>query len=257
MLETLTILGGGGWFPAHGRHTASALLRGGDSAIVIDAGTGIARLAERPELLEGVNRLDILLTHFHLDHIAGVAYLSAAGTRDQTTVWGPGKLLYGSSTKALLAQLSHEPFHPVPLDEQDIEVRDIPGQEIELSGVRIHTRRQNRHSAPTLGYRFGDSFTWITDTAYEEDTARFAAGCRMLAHESWYTTAAPRNPDIHSSALQAAQVAADAGVSNLLMIHQPPFQPELGELLLEARTAFAQSVLAEDGADMSALLRRR
>ena len=50
MSRTLTILGGGGWFPAHGRHTASALVRDGAHAILIDAGTGISRLVESPEL---------------------------------------------------------------------------------------------------------------------------------------------------------------------------------------------------------------
>jgi ribonuclease BN (tRNA processing enzyme) len=59
----LTILGGGGWFPAYDRQTACALLRHRDSAIMIDAGTGAGRLVERPELLDGVERLDIVLTH--------------------------------------------------------------------------------------------------------------------------------------------------------------------------------------------------
>src|SRR5438105_10868481 len=145
MLDALTILGGGGWFPAQGRQTACALLRDGDSAILIDAGTGVGRLVEQPELLDGIEQLDILLTHFHLDHIAGLAYTPALGICAQTTVWGPGKLLYGSSTKALLDHFSHEPFHPVPLEAQDIEVRDLPPDEVELSGVRVALRRQTRH----------------------------------------------------------------------------------------------------------------
>src|SRR5580704_4072393 len=111
----LTILGGGGWFPAHGRHTACALLRMGDEAIMIDAGTGVSRLIERPELLDGVETLDIVLTHFHLDHVVGLAYLPAIGLCTQTTVWGPGKLLYDRPTFDLLARLTHEPIHPVPL----------------------------------------------------------------------------------------------------------------------------------------------
>src|SRR5437588_7298730 len=186
MLETLTTLGGGGWFPAFGRHTACALLRNGPAAIMIDAGTGVGRLAERPELLGHVERLDILLTHFHLDHIAGLAYLPAMGLCQQTTVWGPGALLYGTPTEALLSQVSNEPFHPVPLSMQDIEVRDLPAGELELAGVRIATRRQDRHSAPSLGLRFDDWLAWITDTAYDPDSAGFARGCHVLAHEAWF-----------------------------------------------------------------------
>jgi ribonuclease BN (tRNA processing enzyme) len=254
MFETLIILGGGGWFPAHGRQTACALLRDGESAILIDAGTGVGRLIERPELLEGVTRLDILLTHFHLDHVAGLAYLPAIGVCEQTTVWGPGSLLYDSSTRSVLEWLSHEPFHPVALEEQDIEVRDLPAGEVELAGVRVHLRRQDRHSAPSLGMRFDDAIAWITDTAYDGDSARFAAGAKMLAHEAWFTTAAPRNPDIHSSATQAAQVAADAGIDRLLLIHLPPFASGIEDLLLEAQAGLTRSLAAEDGADVSALL---
>lgn len=254
MLDKLIILGGGGWFPAHGRQTACALLRDGDSAVMIDAGTGIGRLVERPELLAGIRRLDIILTHFHLDHVAGLAYLPAIGVCEQTTLWGPGELLYETPTRIVLAQLSHEPFHPVPLEAQDIEVRDLPAGELELPAVRVFLRRQDRHSAPTLGLRFDDRLAWITDTAYDSDSAAFAAGCHMLAHEAWFTDAAPRNPEIHSSALQAAQITVDAGIERLLLIHLPPFGAPLHDLLLEAQTAVPRALLADDGADVSALL---
>ncbi len=253
-LESLVILGGGGWFPAHGRHTACALLRDGDAAILIDAGTGTSRLVENPSLLAGVERLDIVLTHFHLDHVAGLAYLPAAGLAHETTVWGPGATLYGTPTKELLAPLAHEPFHPVSLEQQEIEVRDLPAGEIELAGVRIDTRRQDRHSAPTLGLRFGDALAWITDTAYDPDSARFAHGVGTLAHEAWFTSDAPRNPDVHSSATQAAETAARAEVERLLLIHLPPFRADLADLACEAQSTVPRAVLAEDGCDVSALL---
>ena len=254
MLGTLTILGGGGWFPAHSRHTASALLRNGDSAVLIDAGTGVARLVERPQLLDGITRLDIVLTHFHLDHVVGVAYLPAIGVCEHTTVWGPGRLLYDTSTRGVLESVSHEPLHPVPLEEQDIDVRDMPAGELELPSVRIGLRRQDRHSAPSLGLRFDDSFAWITDTAYDPDSAQFAAGCRLLAHEAWFPADKPRNPEIHSSAREAAQVAAGAGIERLLLIHLPPFAQDVSGLLREAQAEVPGSQLAEDGGDVSALL---
>lgn len=243
----LRILGGGGWFPAHGRHTACALLRDGESAIVIDAGTGVARFIEHPELLDGTTRLDILLTHFHLDHIAGLAYLPALGLCEQTTIWGPGRLLYGTSTEELLAQVSRQPFHPVPLEQQDIDVRDLPAGELELGGVTIASRRQDRHSAPSLGLRFGDVLTWITDTAYDPGSAGFAEGSSVLAHEAWFTEASPRNPDIHASAAQAARVAERASVDRLVLIHLPPFEPSFEPVLAEAQAVVPGAVAATDG----------
>jgi ribonuclease BN (tRNA processing enzyme) len=76
----------------------------------------------------------------------------------------------------------------------------------------------------------------------------------MLAHESWYTTAEPRNPDIHSSAAQAARVASAAGIERLLLIHLPPFARDVDDLLLEAQALVPGAVAAEDGANVSALL---
>jgi ribonuclease BN (tRNA processing enzyme) len=255
MLDRLTILGGGGWFPAHGRQTACALLRRGEHAVLIDAGTGVGRLVEQPSLLDGIQQLDIVLTHFHLDHLAGLAYLPAAlRACERKTVWGPGQLLYGTPTATLLAGVSHEPFHPVPLEAQAIEVRDLPAGEIELAGMRMTTRRQDRHSVPTLGLRFDDELAWITDTAYDADSAAFARGCRVLAHEAWYTTELPRNPEIHSSAAQAAHVAALAEIDRLLLIHLPPFEQELCELLAEARLEVPDTITADDDRDLSALL---
>jgi ribonuclease BN (tRNA processing enzyme) len=244
----LTILGGGGWFPAHGRHTACALLRHGDAAIMIDAGTGVARALERPELLAGVDRLDIVLTHFHLDHVSGLAYLPALGLCPNTTIWGPGALLYDTPTHVLLDRVSHEPFHPVPLEDQEILVRDLPARELELAGVRIETRRQDRHSAPTLALRIDDTLAWITDTAYDPDSAKFAAGCATLAHEAWFTRARPRNENIHSAAAEAAHVACDAGSDQLLLIHLPPFEEGVGGLLAEAAEVVQRVELALDGA---------
>jgi ribonuclease BN (tRNA processing enzyme) len=243
----LTILGGGGWFPAHGRQTACALLRHGDAAIMIDAGTGVGRAVERPELLDGIERLDILLTHFHLDHVAGLAYLPALGLCPNTTIWGPGAMLYDTPTHVLLDSVSHEPFHPVPLEDQEILVRDIPSREIELGGVRIATRRQDRHSAPSLGFRFDDTLAWVTDTAWDPGSAEFAAGCTTLAHESWFTNDNPRNVKIHSAAAQAAQVASRADVEQLLLIHLPPFTPGVVPLLEEATRTFPRAELALDG----------
>ena len=249
----LTILGAGGWLPAYGRQTASAVLRNGDEAVMIDAGTGIARLIEQPDILAGVKRLHILLTHFHLDHIAGLAYLPALGICDDTTLWGPGRLLYDASTESVLSAVSHEPVHPVPLEEQDIQVRDIPGGELELAGMRITTRRQDRHSAPSLAMRFDDDLTWITDTAFDPDSAEFAQGSRLIAHEAWFTRGSVRNPDIHSAAHQAAEVAAQAGCERLLLIHLPPFQESVEELVAEAQAVLADVTPARDVTAVSGL----
>ncbi|MGH7338266.1 MAG: MBL fold metallo-hydrolase, partial [Myxococcota bacterium] len=86
-------LGTNGYFPTQGRQTMSYLLvatgaassagsgagssAGSRAALVLDAGTGLGRLAEPElaELLAPIERLDILLTHYHLDHVVGLSFL--------------------------------------------------------------------------------------------------------------------------------------------------------------------------------------
>src|SRR5690348_8444371 len=52
------VLGTGGWMPTADRATMSVLVRDGDRALLLDAGTGASRLVYEPELLAGAGRLD-------------------------------------------------------------------------------------------------------------------------------------------------------------------------------------------------------
>ena len=96
-IATVRILGAGGWIPTGTHATCSALLREGDAAVLIDAGSGVERLVADPSLLDGVERLELVLTHFHLDHVVGLAYLpglrGAGGIPPR--IWGPAQALFG------------------------------------------------------------------------------------------------------------------------------------------------------------------
>ena len=97
--------------------------------------------------------------------------------------------------------------------------------------------------------------TWITDTGVRRGLgARSppAAGCSRTRRGT-----RPRRRAIPTStrlAAQAAQVAADAGIDRLLLIHLPPFGRDVGPLLADAQALVPGATLAEDGADMSGLL---
>jgi ribonuclease BN (tRNA processing enzyme) len=87
----------------------------------------------------------------------------------------------------------------------------------------------------------------VTDTAYDPESTPFAAGCRLLAHEAWFETPSPRNPDIHSSAAQAARVGAQAGVEQLVLIHLPPFDESVQSLIAEADAELPGAIAGQDG----------
>src|SRR5947199_309802 len=57
------------------------------SLVVLDAGTGIAALGRS---LGHEERVDILLTHLHLDHIQGLGFFAPLFDPDtEVHIWGP------------------------------------------------------------------------------------------------------------------------------------------------------------------------
>jgi ribonuclease BN (tRNA processing enzyme) len=244
-VDGAVLLGSGGWIPSRSRATCCALVRGGDHALVIDAGTGLGHLVEAPYLLEGVRTLDVLLTHFHLDHVVGLAYLPALSLPTPARVHGPGEWLYGLPTPEVLGRLVGHPFFAVDLDAIVSGVEEIGEAGLTLGPFGVAARVQDRHNDPTLAFRIDDRITYCTDTSYDEGNVDFASGSGVLLHEAWYTEDAPREETTHSSAREAAQVARAAAVERLVLIHVRPGADERA-LLGEARAEFKPSELGRD-----------
>jgi ribonuclease BN (tRNA processing enzyme) len=242
-VDEILLLGSGGWIPTGRRETCCALLREGDHALVIDAGTGIRRLVEDPGLLDGVARLEIVLTHFHLDHVVGLSYLPALPL--VPSLWGPGLALYDASTAAIVARLIGSPLFGASLDEVVDSVREVPVGHLDLGPFALSTRAQRRHTHPTLALRIDDAVTYCTDTAADRGNVHLAAGSRLLLHEAWYAQDST-DDETHSAAGEAGRVARDAGVERLVLIHVNPLQRSDEELLRAARAEFRDVAVGED-----------
>ena len=244
------LLGSGGWIPTPRRETCCAFLRAESYVLLIDAGTGIQRLVERPDLLEGARKVDIVLTHFHLDHVVGLSYLPALSLPEPPTIWGPGQLLTGSSTRSILERLLSPPFSSAPLDATTSDVREIPAyQAFEVGPVSVATRVQELHAGSTLALRFGDALTYCTDTAPDPGNVAFASGTRLLLHDAWYAQESSDDGN-HSAGGDAGRIAREAGVDHLVLIHVNPFQ-ESDEAL--ATTAAREFPDVRVGVDLEAL----
>jgi ribonuclease BN (tRNA processing enzyme) len=239
------LLGSGGWIPTSRRETCCALLRTERHILLIDAGTGVHRLLERPELLAGVEHVDIVLTHFHLDHIVGLAYLPALRLVERVTLWGPGDLLADAPTKSILERLLGPPFFSAPLSAIVGEVREVRAGALELDHFTIETRIQERHTEPTLALRIGNAVTYCTDTARDHGNVEFAAGSHVLLHEAWHATDTSDDP-AHTAAGDAARIARDAGVEHLVLIHVNPVEDSTDELAQCARAEFPNTEVGTD-----------
>jgi ribonuclease BN (tRNA processing enzyme) len=243
MLAAATILGSGGFVPTGRRETSSLLLlpEGGDGAVVVDAGTGIRRLVTDRGLLQGRTRLDVVLSHFHIDHICGLAYLTELGEVD-VHVHGPGHALYDTATCDVLERLFSPPIMPIGLQDIGVHVGDLDLGATAFGGLEVRTRRQDRHPNPTFGFRFGDALVWCTDTEDDPGTVDFARGARVLAHDAWGPPAAPG----HAEPAAAARIAAQAGTPSLVLIHVPPLADE-DDLRARAAAEHPHVTVATDG----------
>jgi ribonuclease BN (tRNA processing enzyme) len=229
--------------PTEDRETACALVRRGDSALLLDAGTGVRRLATQPTLIEGATNLDVVLTHFHLDHVCGLSYLPALSTR--ATVWAPGRWLYGRSSDALLRPLLEPPVSAFERAEFGAVHELVAGAQ-QIGGFTVTTRAQLRHWAPTAGLRIDDDLALITDTAYDPEAVSLVRGVRHLLHEAWSPSSAPSSATGDATGRDAGRVAAAAGVGLLTLIHLNPLLSDHGAVLDDARVVAPDTRLGED-----------
>ncbi len=228
-------LGTNGFFPARARHTACYLvIPEPRTAIILDAGTGMARLAE-PRIrakLEQVRYLHIVLTHYHLDHIAGLTYLTGLFPAREVILHAPTCPLVDAEARLALSTLLAPPFFSLNLDDLPVRVLSFTDAACEIEGFRLRFRRQ-RHPGGSVGIRIDNSIAYVTDTTADPETATFAQSCQVLLHEVWLTDDEARSsiePDgipareKHSWVGAVAEIAAKAKVRAVAPIHHPPWR---------------------------------
>jgi len=256
----LTLLGTQGWIPTPRRQTTCLALQLNGLLFLFDAGTGLSRLLQEP--MAGVARhareVHLFLTHYHLDHSAGLAYLSGLFGERSLVVHVPGQELNGVAPPAGVPALIHPPFHPVAWsDHKAYSLQTLVAGDNEVAGVTVRVRAQ-RHADVSVAYRVEDLFTFATDTVADPATADFARGARLLLHEAWIDGAEEQDAaqqelvrhtySSHTSARQAAAVAAAAAVDELYLIHLNPLFGEAYYASMErsARAIFPASTVPPD-----------
>jgi len=252
----------------YGGNTSCVQVVGDDGTmLVLDAGTGIRRLgAALP--LSRTRRVDILLTHLHMDHIQGLGFFAPLRTpRIEAHIWGPA-----STTQSLWTRLTRylsPPLFPVHLRELEcnLELHEVPCGDMQV-GEFVVSSALICHPDPTVGYRITGprgTMAYLPDhepalgahgmpTSGEWTSGySLAEGADLLIHDAQYNDEEySEKPGWgHSSIRQAFQFAALAGAKHLVPFHHDPAHSDdyLDQLVAHTVTAMAPPFAVTPGMD--------
>lgn len=223
------------------------LLKGNTGAVLVDCGSNplgkIRNLGLQDDALQ-----DMILTHFHPDHVAGVPtmlmHLWLLGRESPLRIYALDHCARRIQDMMLgFAWDTWPNFFPISfsmIDERD------GAPVFENDDFRI-LAWPTKHFVPTIGLRVenkrtGRVLAYSCDTEPVPAIVALARDADILIHET-----AGSGPG-HSSAAEAGQAATDAGAKALYLIHYQVWNADPKLLIAEAQMTYAGPVvLCKDG----------
>ncbi|MDA3792207.1 MAG: MBL fold metallo-hydrolase [Elusimicrobia bacterium] len=202
--------------------------------IIIDSGTGIRKLGE--ELIQrGSKDIDMFITHSHWDHIQGFPFFKPIYSDDfNINIFGC-KNSYKELKDILSHQMSFEYF-PVRFSELSSNINFEDGCENYYNkyGYKIDIIETN-HPITTIAFKIENkshSLVFMTDNELKsknpktshKDFVEFCRGTDYLIHDAQFTGEEYKDSHGwgHSTFEQSMDLAAHAGVGNLVFFHHDP-----------------------------------
>lgn len=260
----ITVWGVRGSFPApgadfleYGGNTSCFSLEREDTLVVLDAGSGLAALGQYIAR-EKRRRVDILLSHLHLDHVMGL--FPFAPRYDRTAEIH----LYGAPGFAReLTRLIGSPLWPVGLADGRARVlfHEVwDGEPFPLAGGAAPgltvTALEGNHPGGCCYYRLKDrehSLVYALDCELSGDMAprltAFARGTDLLIWDASYLPGQAREGWGHSTWEEGLALGRAAGTGRVLMTH---YALEYSDELLRkqetlARQADSRCIFGREG----------
>jgi ribonuclease BN (tRNA processing enzyme) len=222
----LVILGSGTSVPHPKRAAAAFWVETDSGSLLLDiSGDAAHRMAQ--ELLDWQNLAAIWISHFHLDHMGGLAPFLFATKHSQETqtrtrplvICGPPglKRLLTAVDESYNYGLLQQAF---PVNVIEIEPPNpaelLPGLEV----TTFSTPHTVESSAIRLKDKSGSSLVYTSDTGYATDLIEFAAGASLLLMESSFLKNKPIEK--HLELKEALNIAAGARPRKLVLAHLYP-----------------------------------
>jgi DNA-binding response OmpR family regulator len=251
----------------YGKHTSCVSVELPNSLIVFDAGSGIALLGNELMKAGKFKELWLFLTHFHHDHVEGLAGFPCAREKDFTLhisgASDPDKPLESALAEAL------EPGFGGEAPPCRMELYELIEQTYEIMpGVRMTAFYAN-HPGTTLGYIlqaedrkivycpdseiYGEFGTALQD--YDEKLGGLVRGADMLIHDGRYTPEdyVKNKNSGHSSFLSVVDFAGKNKIKQLVLVHH---DDSYADDVLDKNAKAADARVAEKGYALKVALGR-
>lgn len=229
----------------YGGHTACVCVEvDGASPLVFDMGTG-ARLLGQKLMRDGVDRVYVVLSHTHIDHIYALPYFDPVFSPNTRVHIGVPSESAGEA-RARVGKYLNGLLHPLRLDDLGARLRfyGIPAaQSISVGPYDLETLRL-LHPGGTMGYRAshgGRSVCFVTDTgplarpdegiiagkeptSMEQDLIQLIRGAELLIMDATFDQDEyfEKMDWGHSYPEYVVSIAQRAGVKRVALFHHSP-----------------------------------
>jgi phosphoribosyl 1,2-cyclic phosphodiesterase len=228
--------------------------------LVLDAGTGIRELGVKLER-QKVRRIQLLLTHLHLDHVEGLRFFEPLWDEQvKIDIWGPPSPVV--SLRERVARAFSPPLFPIEIADVPARVNfiDVPREQWVLDGATLRADTIV-HPGPTVGYRIEtcdgtlaylpDHEPALTGSISERSRdwisgASLATGADLLVHDAQFSEEeySQRVGWGHSSSADAIAYGEAVGAERIVLFHHDPSHDDVW---LDESEQRAQRLVASKG----------
>lgn len=237
----LIVLGRHGRYPARGGANSSYIVRNGDTAILLDMGSGtISRMSE----FIGLNDIDaVIFSHLHGDHMSDflpfnymIEYKMKRGERKERV-------------NVFLPETPKEKYLSMTSGKESRFVFDTEthGKCVKVGSLDISFFR-TKHPVECYAVRISDgsrTLLYTGDTTYFPELCEYFNGVDIALCDACILAKDWSEKSPHISVKDIAEIVKDSG-ARLLLTHLPDNEAEIKEIEREAGAVYENAELAKE-----------